>query len=276
MRKEKVREQDFKEEERPSTRLEQFFDIAKHRFVELLKLSLLQTVFNMPLIATIVTFYLFSRNASSLNSLMTVFLITAAGLLISMMSSFTGLTGLFHCLKKIAFAEGEYASSDYFHGLTSNGKKGIVIGLIVGISTALTVIGSFFFYFYLSSINPTIAGFGIAILVTQSLVVLILAYYSISQIVIYENEMKNILKNSLIFTLMRFQYNLPLFILHPGIIVALMVIMELTMYIALGLMILFASFGGLIWTLNTISAFDKFIHKENYPEHYRKGLNKEV
>ena len=275
MKKDAVREKDFQENERPNTRLKQFFDIAKHRFVELLKLSFLQTVFNMPLIATVITFYLFTRNASNLNSLMTIFLITGGCLFISMIFSFTGLTGLFNCLKKMAFAEGEYASSDYFHGLVSNYKKGMLVGVIAGLSVALTVIGSFFFYFYLSTYNPSVAGFGIAILTIQSLVVLIVSYYSISQIIIYENGFKNIIKNSFIFSLMRFQYNFPLFVLHPGIIIALMVIMEITVYVAIALIIIFIAFGGLIWSLNTISAFDKFINKENYPDHYRRGLAKE-
>ena len=50
MRKEKIREEDFTNEERPSTRKAQFVDIFKHRFVEMLKLSLLQAVFNIPLV----------------------------------------------------------------------------------------------------------------------------------------------------------------------------------------------------------------------------------
>ena len=276
MRKEKVRETDYQQKERPNTRLAQFFDIAKHRFVEVLKLSILQTVFNMPLIATLITFYLFSKNATNINSLMTVFVITGGLLFISMISSFTGLTGVFHCFKKMIYAEGEYASSDFFTGLIQNWKKGIVIGAIVGLSVALTVIGSFFFIYYLSIYNTTIAGFGVAILVVQALVIMIMGYYSIAQIVIYENSLKYVLKNSFIFTLMRFQYNLPLFILHPGIIIALMVIMEITMYVAIALIIIFIAFGALIWSLNCIAAFDKFINKENYPEHYRKGLNKEA
>ena len=276
MRKEKVRETDYQQSERPNTRLAQFFDLGKHRFVELLKLSILQAVFNMPLVATLITFYLFLRSATTLNSIMTVFLITGALLFVCMISSFTGLTGLFYCLKKMIYAEGEYASSDFFNGLVQNWKKGIVIGALVGLSVSLTVIGSFFFIYYLSAYNTVVAGFGIAILVVQALVVLIIAYYSIAQIVLYENNLKYVIKNSFIFTLMRFQYNLPLFILHPGIIIALMVIMEITMYVAVALIIIFIAFGALIWSLNCISAFDKFINKENYPEHYRKGLNKEA
>lgn len=275
MKKERIKENDFKQEERPRTRFKQFFDIAKHRFVELLKISLLQTVFNMPLIGTIITFYLFVNNATSLDSLMAIFLITSGCLFLSMVSSFVGLTGTFHCFKKMIYAEGEYASSDFFVGLVQNWKRGLLVGLIIGLSVAVTVVGSFFFYFYLSAYNTTIAGFGIAILVIQALVVLMIGYYSVMQIIIYENTFKAILKNSFIFTLMRFQYNLPLFILHPGIIIALIAIMNITMFVAVGLIIIFISFGHLMWSLNCMSVFDTFINKEYHPDYYKKGLYKE-
>ena len=230
----------------------------------------------MPLIASLITFYLFAKNATSLSSLMTVFLVTAGCLFISMMSSFVGMTGTFYCFKKMSYAEGEYASSDFFTGMISEWKKGMVIGMIAGLSVSVTIIGSFFFSYYLSAYNTIIAGFGIAILAIQTIVVLMMGYYSIAQIVIYENTMRAIIKNSFIFSLMRFQYNLPLFLLHPGIIVALVAIMEITMFVAVGLIIIFVAFGHLIWLLNCLAAFDKYINKENYPDYYKKGLYKEA
>lgn len=276
MRKEVIRENDYEQKERPNSRKAQFFDIFRHRFVEVLKISILQAVFNLPLIAVMVLFWLFTLSATNLNSLMTVFLFSALGLFISIISIFIGMTGSFYCFKKIIYAEGEYASTSFFTGLISEWKKGALVGLIAGLSVAITLIGSFFCYYYLSSYNSAVAGFGIAILVTQSLVVLIISYYSVAQLVIYENSFKAILKNSFIFALMRFQYNLPIFIIHPGILIALMVIMQLTMYIGIVLLFLFAAFGHLLWMLNALSGFDKFINKDNYPDYYRKGLRKEA
>ena len=276
MKKEVIRESDYQQNERPETRRAQFFDIFRHRFVEVLKISILQAVFNLPLIAVMILFWLFMLAATNLNSLMTVFLFTALGLFISIISIFIGMTGSFYCFKKIIYAEGEYASSSFFTGLISEWKKGALVGIIAGLSVAATVIGSFFCIYYLSSYNTAVAGFGIAILSIQALVVLILSYYSIAQLVIYENTFKAILKNSFIFALMRFQYNLPLFIIHPGIFIALMVIMQLTMYIGVVLLFLFVGFGHLIWMLNCLSGFDKFINKDNYPDYYRRGLRKEA
>ena len=267
---------DFSLDNRPKTRLKQFFDILIHRFVELMKISFLQTVFNMPLIATLVSFYIFVRQANSIDSLMTIFIITGILIFISMISSFTGLTGSFYCLKKMIHAEGEYASSSFFLGLRSEWKRGMITGIIAGLSSALTVIGSFFFYYYLSQADTTVSSFGIAILIIQSIVVFMVGYYTIAQTIIYDSKYGYLLKNGFLFTLMRFHINILFFILHPGILVVLINIMDITMYISLPLLVFFVSIGHLIWMLNAISAFDKYINKDNYPDYYKKGLYKEV
>ena len=276
MRKEKIRETDYEQSERPRTRLAQYFDVFRHNFVELMKLSLLQTVFNMPLIATMVSFWILIKNSANFGALMMVFIITSVALFVSMVSTFTGLTGTFYCLKKICYAEGEYASSSFFIGLREEWKKGLLTGLIVGLSVGGAVIGSFFMFFYMSNINSAIAGFGIAILVIQALVVLMIAYYSISQILIYENKFRYVLKNAFIMTLMRFHINLLVFIIPPGILLALFAIIDISMYIGCALLVMFTAAFHLMWVCNTLGAFDKFINKENYPDFYRKGLYKEV
>ena len=273
MREEKIKSIDYSTSERPETRTKQFFDIMRHRFVELLKLSLLQAVFNMPLIVSIVLFHILSKTATSINALMTIFIIQGLSFLISMPFAFTGLTGFFYCLKKIIHAEGEYASSSYFIGLRDEWKKGAVVGMIVGASLALAVIGFFFFYFYVPSYNTTIAGLGIAIVIIQAVMVLMVAYYSIGQIVMYTNKMRFVLKNSFIMTLMRFPQNLLFIIIHPGILVSVFAIMDITAFIGVVLLIALSGIGLLIWNLNVISAFDKYINKESYKEIYLKGLS---
>ena len=135
MKKERIRPTDYTQRERPKTRLAQFFDIFKNRFVELLKLSLLQTVFNLPLLAVIFLFWLFIRqDGITAQRAMGIFLIAAGALVLCLMSSFVGLTGSFYALKKLAYAEGEYASSSFFVGMREEWKRGFVVGLILGLS----------------------------------------------------------------------------------------------------------------------------------------------
>ena len=276
MRKEKVRETDYQNAERPKTRLAQYFDIFKHRFLELLKISLLQTVFNIPLFVSLILFYALVRNATDYNSLMTVFLIQGASFLISVPCVYAGMTGTLYCMKKLAFAEGEFASSSFFIGLREEWKSGLLIGLIQGISASIALIGSFFFYTYMTEINPVIAGFGITIMAIQLIVVLMVCYYAVAQMVTYTNKMRFVLKNSFIMALMRFPFNLLFLIIYPGIVIALWSIMDITMFVGVGLMVFFVAFGHLLWTLNAISAFDKYINKEQYPDYYRLGLAKQI
>ncbi len=275
MKKEIIRQTDYAQSERPKTRSKQFFDIFKHRFVELIKLSLLQTVFNMPLLVSVFLFWMTLNNIKNGNELFTAFLIQACSLLISLPSCFTGLTGSFYAIKKLVYAEGEYASSSFFIGLREEWKKGLLVGLIAGLSAGIAVIGCYFFIFYGEGLNTAMIGFGIAIVIIQLMVVLMVCYHSISQIVVYNNTFKNILKNSFIITLMRFPMNLGILLIHPGIFVALICIMNITMYVGLGLLILTCAIGHLLWMLNCVSAFDKFINKEQFPDYYRKGLYKE-
>lgn len=272
----KERTSDFENKDRPTTRFKQFGDIFKHRFLELVKLSLLQAIFYMPLFVSLILFYISIRNVTDVNYLMMYFLLQGASLFIAMPFAFIGMTGTYYCIRKMIYMEGEYASSSFFIGVVEEWKKGLVIGLLAGFSSALTVIGFFFFYFYLSQFNQVVTGFGIAILAIQLIVILMVCFYSIGQLVIYSNPLKYVLKNSFIFTLMRFPINLLIFIIHPGIIIALFSIMEITMYVGLGLLFFFATIFHLMWMLNIVASFDKYINQESYPEYYRKGLNKEA
>ena len=75
MKKERIKAEDYQNKDRPSTRLKQYGDIFKHRFVELLKVSLLQAVFNMPLIATLILFYSLIRNSENVNQVPYIYML---------------------------------------------------------------------------------------------------------------------------------------------------------------------------------------------------------
>ena len=123
MKKEKIKLDDYENKDRPVSRLAQYGDIFKHRFLELLKISLLHTVFLMPLLVSLIIFYALVRNSNDINSLMTVFLIQGASFLISMPSSFVGTTGTFYCMKKLSYAEENSPLRVSLSGCVKNGKK---------------------------------------------------------------------------------------------------------------------------------------------------------
>ena len=214
------------------------------------------------------------QNSSTEQAVMTVFLIQGATLIVCLPFSFVGLTGSFYAIKKLIYAEGEFASSSFFNGLKEEWKKGLIIGMIHSLSICLTIIGIAYLIGYVSEDIAWLKGFGIAILVIQLIIVTMVVRYAISEISIYKNAMRYVLKNSFLFTLMRFPINLLFVIISAGISIALISIMEITSYIGVALIIIFNAFTSLIWMLNSIATFDKYINKENNPDFYKKGLYK--
>lgn len=273
--RDRVRPNDFVETDRPINRRAQCWDLLRHRFLDLLKISFLYAIFLMPLFVSIVIFWPLLRNAAAsgdINQIATVFVIQGASLLISIPVAFIGLTGSYRCLKQLVFAEDGFASSSFFYGLKDGWKQGFIIGLLPGLSATLAFVGGFFLYVKMGPIDKWVTGFGLAILAIQFIVVLIISYYSISQTQIYDNKIRFVLKNSFIFSLIKSPSNLLIFILYPGIFIACISIFEISMFVGLVLTFFFSAFGHLFWILNTVEAFDRFINKENHPEIYRRGL----
>ena len=263
---------DFKKENLPKNRFKQFFDILIHRFLDVFKISLLQAIFVMPLLATCVLFYIFIRGATDKNTVMTVFLIQGLSLMITIPIVYVGLTGTFYCFRKIIHAESEYTSSSFFVGMKQEWGHGLLIGMIEGISASATMIGLFFLFTYLPQLSASVSGIGIAMIIIQFILVTMFTYHCLAQLSVYKNPLRYVLKNSFLLMTMRFPFNLLFLLIHPGIFIALVCIMEITMYVGVVLFLLFSGIGYLIWMLNIISAFDKFINKEYHPEIYKKGL----
>lgn len=270
MPKEKTK--DFTKKDLPKNRFKQFFDISIHRFLDIFKLSLLQAIFAMPLLATCVLFYVFIRSAGDKNSVFTIFLVQGLSLLITIPLVYLGLTGTFYCLRKIIHAESEYTSSSFFIGLKQEWGHGLLLGIIEGISAGATLISLFLLFTYLPELNASVSGIGIAMIIIQFILVTMFTYHCLAQLSVYKNPFRYVLKNSFLLMTMRFPFNLLFLLLHPGIFIALMCIMEITMYVGVMLSLLFSTFGYLIWMLNIIAAFDKYINKEHHPEIYKKGL----
>ena len=274
MRKEKIRPNDFKESERPSTRFKQVFDVLIHRFAELLRLSLLQALFFLPLGVSIIFFHLLILNAGSLSDAFTVFLFQSLSFLITIPLHLLGTMGSFYALRRILWAEGEYASSTFFVGLKENWKKALLAGILPGFASALALMGFYLFFVYLAD-SPVIAGLGITILGIFWMFGMMLTYHTLAQLCVYENPLGAMMKNSFLLLLSRFPINLGVLLLSPGIFLALCLIVPISAFIAVALMLLFSAFGHLFWMANCLSGFDKLINKEHFPSFYRKGLRQE-
>lgn len=279
MRKEVIRQTDFTSRELPKTRMQQFFDVIKHQKLNMVKVAMLQTVFNAPLMVWAVLYYLLLAAGPSSPFQITVF--AAIALAVCITISDVGLVGSFSCMKKIAYADGGFASSSFFMGLKEEWKKGIVFGFLHGLVIGVSLVGLVFFI-SVPGAEVIVRGFGLAMLLILSVTGTMMNYYSLAQSSCYSNTMGKIIKNSLLMSLMRFPKHFLLFLLHPGVIVGAVIgsfcIPYAGEYVGIGVLVLFSflnSFGILAWMLFTLTSFDKFINKENYPDYVNKGLYKE-
>lgn len=277
MRKEKIRPTDFNVSELPRTRFEQFKDIFKHQFLNMVKISTLQAVFNMPFIVWCVLFFLYLVSVEQ-DSVFTIIVYGGALLIPCIVIANIGLTGSFYCMKKLAYGGGLFAASSFFVGMKEEWKKGLFTGFLQGITCSAVLIGCSFLGAYVNS-NGWFVGLGITLLIILLLVMTMVNYYSLAQSACYSNKLSIIIKNSFLMGLMRFPKHLLLLLLHPGLMVIFVAgsyfIPYAGQYISYASLLLFVflnSFGILAWMLFILTSFDKFINKENYPEYVGKGL----
>lgn len=277
MRKEKIRSTDFTVSELPKTRWEQFKDLFKHQFLNMVKISTLQAVFNMPLIVWSILYFLYLGSVEK-ESVFTIIVYGGVLLAPSILISNIGLTGSFYCMKKLAYGDGLFAASSFFVGMKEEWKKGVFTGFLLGIICGGALIGCSFLYGYVNA-NGWVIGLGITLLLLLVFIAVMVNYYSLAQSAVYSNPVGVVVKNAFLMSLMRFPKHLLLLLVHPGIFVLGVVGSYLIPYagqfISYAFLLLFvflSSFGILAWMLFILTSFDKFINKENYPEYVNKGL----
>ena len=273
--KDRVRATDFENRERPKTRRGQFFDLFRHRFLEIMKISWLQAIFQMPLYVSVVLFWILFRKAENYDSAFTIILILSASFLVSIPTLYIGLSGVYGCLRRLVHAEGEYASSDFFLSLKEDWRNGMATGFIVAFSLGGGLIGGFYLYGDSAVLNGWLSAVGIALLAIQFLVVTVVSYHQLGQGAFYQNGFGASLGNGLRMSLSRFPLALLFFLIHPGILIACFSLMSITAYTGVGLSLFFSGFAHLIWMLYLVSTFDRYINKDNFPDYYRRGLYQE-
>lgn len=273
MKKEKIREVDYNPNELPKDRKAQFFDLAKNRFLDIFKLTVLLDLFILPLF---IVYLLFSTlitgsdpsNAYSLFFYMFLLFVPCIWIL------YIGLGGIAEPLKQLIWGEGLFGPSAFFKGIKRNLKASIIAGVIESISMFAFSAGSLFLLTHgPQSDGNWINGTGVGLLAAQAIIVTMLTYFLIMQNTTFETPFLGMLKNGFIFALARLPINLLFAIIYPGIIIALFLIPSaITPYIGIALTLLFSGLGMLIWSLDSISLFDIYINESTNPEFFRKGL----
>jgi len=270
-------QRDFLSSDLPTTRKAQFWDILRHQMRIIVSSSMLVTLFALPLFALYIIFNVFIGAAYARgDGTDVVFSLFFYGGLLAIPCLIIlniGFVGAFNVAKKLVFNEGLLLNVAFYYGLKENWKKTIIMSVINALSFVLALLGSVYLLLYYVA-APILVGIGVGLLVVQYIVIGIMTPYYMSQLCLYKNKVVAVIKNSFLFALMKLPINFAIFSLAPGLIIVLMLVNDITAYIAMGLFVFFNFIGVLLWNLFIFRVFDRFINQEHYPDYVNKGLAK--
>ena len=261
----------------PHNRKEVFFDLLRHRKMDLFALSCLTFSFFIPLAVDLLYFNFLENVAIANEKLDYLFSLIFYSMLIMlpcMLVGFIGLAGTFHVAKKIVWQEGITLSLEFFQGIKENWKHALINGALFGILLFGLVVGGSYLLIF-SREMPSLCGIGIGALILIFLFMSMSIVLFYTQDVYYENTYIVTLKNSFRFLGLLNWKIFVIFLLSTGALVALCAINLITLCIGLFLFAVLNSVVIILYTLISHSAFDKYINTVNYPNMVNKGLYKD-
>lgn len=252
----------------PSTRREQFKEILRYRFLDIILVSLTISLFLIPNI--LFNIFLLDNDIFSSEYLINVVIIYLLKIPLFIIFGY-GISGGMYFIKRLTFGLGASVRKDFFVGIRQNYKQFTIIYAFLGlIYFFIKVNSSILNYYNKDSIFNIVL---IGIFYVFYILVIIVSFFMQTQAVLYNASLKQLLSNSIKFTIAKILPNLGIFLLimFPFIIIEL-----LSNYIILYISLCFYGlfyFGISLLILNmyTNNIYDKTIN-QNYKEMIRKGL----
>lgn len=276
----KYRKEDFALSDLPDNRGKQFFDIFKNDWKTLFLSGLILFLFSIPFL-TLEFFHWFTvinlpiqlqnqgiDDVTIYSSLQLTEVLYELGLILCNLIIAIPLAGLARVLKRLVHGEGVLFKDDFFTGI----KQNIWHFLLLMFIYSFLRFASQFTYIYIKNIpivSEIVVGVSTGILFILFVPIILFMF---AQDAIYKMNIWTNFKNSyqlairsilvmLIFSLLIFGTYFISYI--PLIYVELIV---------WGFIIIISPLYFLSLSLFTMSKFDRYINKDNYPEVYRKGL----
>lgn len=274
MRKEKYSNTDFSSSCLPSSRARQFFFIMKNEWRHLLSLAVLMLVPASAYAAILVIEAIFFKSLSTDGERLLSFLIADfIKILVFLLASLV-LSGAARVIRLMAYDEGLIFWSDFFSGIKENFKVFAICSIVYGLSSALPNLLAYIFSY---------AGFkggGAEIIYALSigladLVVFPFCLFVMSQETTYELKVKDYFNNASRLYLKNFLYCFLFGLLPLGarLLENLSGLSAGLLSSLIGLIFLLFPLFFLLWYEFSLSIYDRFINKENFPSLYRKGLS---
>ncbi len=259
----------------PTNRMALLKDRLKTRFWDFITVSLLVTIFLVPLIVWNMSLtYSDTFTINDDNFLFTGLIVYAPYILFIMIFGL-GVVGALYYSKRLAFGEGANPVKDFFYGIKVNLKPSLLGFFLLGLIYFLLSYGKIIII-YSGGLNDILKGVIVGLLYVAFLFLFLIISFYLTQNIIYRATIRQFFSNAIRFTFGMVGWNMLilLVILFPFFIYEF-VPFALARYIAMALSALFYfEFSIFVFTIYSHSIFDLTIN-DDYPEIYRKGLTKE-
>ena len=276
----KYRKEDFSLSDLPDNRGKQFFDIFKNDWKTLLLSGLILLIFSLPFL-TLEFFHRFVSinlpvqlrsqgidEATIYSSLQLTEVIYELGLILCNLIFAVSLAGLARVLKRLVHGEGVLFRDDFFTGIKQNVGHFLLLMFIYSFLRFATQ----FAYIYIKDIpivSEIVIGVSTGILFILFVPIILFmfaqdAIYKINIWLNFKNSYQIAIRSILVMVIFSLLIFGTYFIRYIPLIYV-----ELIVW---GFIIIISPLYFLSLSLFTMSKFDRFINKDNYPGVYRKGL----
>lgn len=271
----------------PINRFQQFSFIYRTNGFVIVKLSLLCFLFFIPLLTQLILFLIYLGpiiNGSKsidmkVNELSNLIRIFSLFFIISIPLGAIGISTMNGVLKRLIYNDGFVLSNEIKNGLKES-KNCIGHSLLFSFLIFTSIFGLFWI-----NINKNYSLFLTLSIIIGILLLVLLVVYSFSLLIsnYYSCSFLQNIKNSFILSFATLPKSLGLLFLglSPFLVLYfldLFIFSRLTFLTLIGVLyLLFIGFGNisLMFNLNAVASFDKFINKQSYEEIYQLGLYKE-
>ncbi len=235
----------------PKPRVMVFLDIFTRKFWNLIKINLLFSIFNIPALVLLIFMGVFSTSlfppVNGIDLYMDLIVRLVIGsffICIPLITVGPAQAGFTYLLRNYAREEHAFIWSDFKEHALKNFKESVIISLVDLVVVLLVVVD---IYLYLKMSNGSILfSIATAFLALSFVVFLMMHLYIYPMLVTFKLSIKQIYKNALIFSIIRFLPNL-------GILLLCAVLLVVTFYLPVVGFILFP-----LITVSTISLITNF------------------
>lgn len=287
---------DFTPAKLPGTRWGLFKDVFFNRFGAMVKISLLTTLFCVPMIAWLIIMYFvrqvdgamipYSGNigigypvvidAQSIGVARAFYYDMAmyVGMIPWLLVAGIGFSGAFYVMKLLAWGEGVSVTSNFWKGIRQNWKKFFVFFLFAAFSAFLYMF-NLSSYSYLTDMPDFLRTMSLIFATIQFVLMLIIMMFLTTQSVMYTSKMGALFKNSILFAIALLPQNLFFLVLSllPIVIISLLSL-DISIFLWIAFALVGFSYVILVWTVYAHWAYDKYINGKIKAEK-RRGMREE-